>query len=96
MILQVINVERPPEAEDGRPGVGFGLVFFRGHNGKYWHVTEDGVAAEADSPEGFYLELREPTRLCIKTAAGMYVNSEKNGGLKVGSGDQELATRWEF
>lgn len=93
---EIIRIEKPPETEDGRPQVGHGLVYLKGNNQKYWHVSNDGISCDADSPEGFYLELREPTKLCIKTSDGQYINCEKNGAFKVGSSDQESATRWEF
>ena len=33
-----------------------------GQNGKYWMVRDGGIFADSDLPQGFYLELREPTR----------------------------------
>jgi len=73
-----------------------GLVHFKGQNDKYWRVRDGGVFADSDVPQGFYLELREPTRMCIKTAGGQYVVSQKNGGFTTDSGDAESATRWEY
>ena len=35
---------------------------FSGQNGKYWTVRDGGIFADSDLPQGFYLELREPTR----------------------------------
>ncbi len=69
---------------------------FSGQNGKYLHFHDDGLSADSEDPQAFYLELRDPTRMCIKTAQGRYVNSEKNGGLGVGSSDAEGATQWEY
>lgn len=44
-----------------------GLVHFKGHNGKYWRIDADGIIVDADGPiDGFYLELREPTRISIR------------------------------
>ena len=54
---------------------------FLGQNGKYLHFHDDGLSADSEDAQPFYLELRDPTRMCIKTAQGRYVNSEKNGGL---------------
>ena len=56
-----------------------------GQNGKYLHFHDDGLSADSEDAQPFYLELRDPTRMCIKTAQGRYVNSEKNGGLGVNS-----------
>ena len=70
-----------------------GQVNFRGQNGKYWQVADGGIVCDSEIPQGFYLELREPTRMCIKTVAGQYVVEQKNGGFAVGGLDPELATR---
>jgi fascin 1/2 len=44
-----------------------GLVYFKAHNGKYWRIDADGIAVDGDGPtDGFYLELREPTRISIR------------------------------
>merc|ERR1712071_497935 len=50
-----------------------GLVYFKGQTGSYWRVGDDGITADGDSPEGFYLELREPSKLCIKYNDGCYL-----------------------
>jgi len=73
-----------------------GLVHFKGQNGKYWHAQGDGISCDSDVGQGFYLELREPTRMCIKTSGGQYVVATKNGGFTTGSTDPEAATRWEY
>jgi len=73
-----------------------GQVHFKGQNGKYWCVSDGGIVCDSDIPQGFYLELREPTRMCIKTAEGAYLVEQKNGGFSVGGTDQEGATRWEY
>jgi len=73
-----------------------GLVHFKGQNGKYWTVRDGGIFADSDLPQGFYLELREPTRMCIKSAAGQYIMSKKNGGFSVDTSNAESATRWEY
>merc|ERR1711881_167402 len=83
---ETIQVER---AEGGQ-------VHFKGQNGKYWHTHDDGISCDAEIPQGFFLELREPTRMCIKSTGGQYVVAEKNGGFTVGSTDSEGATRWEY
>ena len=44
-----------------------GQVHFKGHNGKYWRIDSEGIIVDADKPiDGFYLELREPTRISIR------------------------------
>lgn len=44
-----------------------GLVYFKGHGGKYWRIDGEGISVDSDGPaDGFYLELREPTRICIR------------------------------
>lgn len=38
-----------------------------GQNGKYWRIDGDNVSVDGDKPkDGFYLELREPTRITIR------------------------------
>lgn len=38
-----------------------------GQNGKYWRIDGDSVSVDGDKPkDGFYLELREPTRINIR------------------------------
>ena len=64
-----------------------------GQNDKYWQVSEGGISCDSEVPHGFFLELREPTRMCIKTAGGQYLVEQKNGGLAVGGTDPEDATR---
>ena len=48
--------------------------------------------------EGFFLELHEPTRVCIKSAGpgGEYLCSGKNGMFRLGDTDYEKATKWEY
>jgi hypothetical protein len=73
-----------------------GIVYFKGQNNKYWHVDSEGVTADSDTPEGFYLELREPTRLCIKTSNGNYLTAGKNGCFRLGDSSIDNATQWEY
>ena len=70
-----------------------GQVHLKGENGKYWQVADGGVACDSSTPHGFYLELREPTRMCIKNSNGQYLVEQKNGGFTIGSTDPEDATR---
>lgn len=73
-----------------------GVVHLKGQNGKYLHFHDDGLSSDAESSQGFFLELRDPTRICIKSVQGRYVNSDKNGGIVLGSTDIEDATQWEY
>lgn len=73
-----------------------GVVHFKGQNGKYWHVDNEGVTADSDVAEGFYLELREPTRICIKSVNGQYLTASKNGAFRLGDTEIESATQWEY
>jgi len=73
-----------------------GVVFFKGQNGKYWHSDSETVSADSDNQEGFYLELREPTRLCIKSTSGCYLSAGKNGAFRLGDSSVENATQWEY
>ena len=34
-----------------------------GQNGKYWQVVDGGIACDSETAQGFYLELREPTKV---------------------------------
>ena len=68
-----------------------------GQNGKYWYADSEGVTVDSDmSSEGFYLELREPSRICIKCTDGRYLTAGKNGALRLGESDYDSATKWEF
>jgi hypothetical protein len=67
-----------------------------GQNGKYWHVDGESVTADTDVPEGFFLELRDPTRICIKSVSGEYLVASKNGAFRLGDPDFENATKWEY
>lgn len=73
-----------------------GKVHFKGQNGKYLQISSGGLTADSEVPQVFYLELRDPTHMCIKNGDGRYVNHEKNGSIKLGTTDQEGATRWEY
>lgn len=43
------------------------VFWFIGQSGKYWRLEGDGISVDGDAPrDGFYLELREPTRICIR------------------------------
>lgn len=56
----------------------------------------EGVTADSDVPEGFFIELREPTRICIKSTSGDYLIANKNGIFRLGDSDYENATKWEY
>jgi len=71
-------------------------VLIAGQNGKYWHVGGECVTSDSDNPEGFFLELREPTRICIKSVTGEYLVASKNGNFRLGDADYEKATKWEY
>ncbi|XP_054719506.1 protein singed-like [Uloborus diversus] len=74
-----------------------GICYFKGNNGKYWHANSDGtISVDSDVSQGFYIELREPSKLCIKTTDGNYIVAEKNGLFKVGGSASESATTWEY
>jgi len=72
-----------------------GQVFFKGQNGLYL-CPEEGVSATSQQPYPLYLELREPTRLCIKDQEGRYLRAQKNGFFDFGTTDVALATYWDF
>lgn len=75
----------------------FFFFFYVGQNGKYWHADSEGVTVDSDVPsDGFYLEMREPSRLCIKSTDGRYLTAGKNGVLRLGETDYDSATKWEF
>ncbi|XP_046660989.1 protein singed isoform X3 [Homalodisca vitripennis] len=75
-----------------------GVVYFKGRNGKYWHVDGEGVNVDSDAAEGFFLELREPTRICLKSAgpSGCYLSAGKNGAFRLTDTDCATATKWEY
>lgn len=76
------------------------VIFFLlnlGNNGKYWHANPDNsISVDAEFSQGFYIELREPSKLCIKTKDGNYIVADKNGLFKVGGSDPKTATTWEY
>lgn len=44
-----------------------GIYCATGQNGKYWRIDGETVSVDGDTPtDGFYLELREPTRISIR------------------------------
>ncbi|XP_052759298.1 protein singed [Galleria mellonella] len=74
-----------------------GAVYFKGQNGKYWHADSESVTCDSDSPQGFHLELREPTRLAIRAAASReYLAAAKNGNFRLVGTDLSTATHWEY
>ncbi|KAL3234797.1 hypothetical protein MRX96_022559 [Rhipicephalus microplus] len=83
---EIVHVERADR----------GVCHLKGNNGKYWGIAEDGsISVDSDDTCGFYVELREPSRLCLKTADGSYLNADKNGAFKAGAADPSQATLWE-
>ncbi|KAK9888195.1 hypothetical protein WA026_000464 [Henosepilachna vigintioctopunctata] len=73
-----------------------GMVYFKGQNGKYWHADSECVTVDSDTPEGYYLELRAPTRLAIKNSSGNYFTASSHDGFCLGDTSIEKATLWEF
>lgn len=74
-----------------------GVYYFKGTNDKYWNASEDGtITVDSDTKQGFSIELREPSRLCIKTIHGNYVMADKNGAFRVNGSDPISATQWEY
>jgi len=73
-----------------------GMVYLKGQNGKYLHFSDEGFCANGDEPVPYFIELRDPTRICIKTEAGRYLNSEKNGAIVIGDANAQRATEWEY
>lgn len=72
-------------------------LLFSGQNGKYWRIDGDGISVDSEQPaDGFYIELREPTRICIRSVEGRYIGATKNGTFKMVDGGQENATQWEY
>ena len=69
-----------------------------GQNGKYWHCSRESITVDSDVPEGFFIELREPTKICIKTTnpSGEYLTAEKNGSFRLGDSSFQKATLWEY
>ncbi|GBP30804.1 Protein singed [Eumeta japonica] len=68
-----------------------------GQNGKYWHADSESVTCDSDTPQGFHLELREPTRLAIRAAAERaYLAAAKNGNFRLAGPDLASATHWEY
>ena len=88
VIITTINIQ-VERAENGQ-------VHLKGQNGKYWQVADGGISCDSQLPQGFFLELREPTRMCIKNSNGQYLVEQKNGGFSIGSTDPEDATRYLY
>ena len=89
MIMTVMIIIKVERAENGQ-------VHLKGQNGKYWQVSDGGISCDSQLPQGFFLELREPTRMCIKNSNGQYLVEQKNGGFAIGSTDPEDATRYLY
>lgn len=52
-----------------------GLVHLKAHSGKYWRIEGESISVDADAPsDGFFLELREPTRICIRLTLKLKTN----------------------
>lgn len=74
-----------------------GACYFKGVNNMYWRPDGDGsIIADSENPEPFYLELRDPTKMCIKNGCGEYIVAEKNGVFRIGGGDATNSTLWEY
>ncbi|KAH8386842.1 hypothetical protein KR093_002877 [Drosophila rubida] len=74
-----------------------GLVHLKAHSGKYWRIEGESISVDADAPaDGFFLELREPTRICIRSQQGKYLGATKNGAFKLLDDGTDSATQWEF
>jgi fascin 1/2 len=68
-------------------------------NGKYWTVGENGnTSATGDSAQYFYVELKQNSKLAIRTESGKYLKIDAGGGFLVANGgDGESAdTQFEY
>lgn len=75
----------------------WGCVAVAGREGKYWLADSEGVSCDSDRPQGFHLELREPTRLAVRAAqGGSYLAAHKNGAFRLAGPDLASATLWEY
>lgn len=54
------------------------------------------MSCDSDSPQTFYLELREPTRLAIRSGSGQYLAAAKNGNFRLAGPELAHATHWEY
>lgn len=74
-----------------------GAYRLKTHDGKYWTVDQDGVAATASAPVDFYLEFAQRSKVLIKHAeSGKYLEGEQNGGFKATGTAENINTLWEF
>jgi hypothetical protein len=71
-------------------------IIVSGKNGKYWRTAGGNVTCDGEHPEGYFMELVEPSRMRIKTGDASYLVAAKNGSFSVGSKDPEAATLWEY
>lgn len=64
-----------------------GTYQFRGENGKYVKVDQDGkLSVNSDKPEDFLIELRAHTHLCLVAPNGQYVKWGQTGGFTATGG----------
>jgi len=63
-------------------------------SGKYWTVGENGnTSATGDSAQFFYVELKQNSKLALRTESGKYLQVDAGGGFLVANGsDGEAAT----
>lgn len=75
-----------------------GVYYFKGHNGKYWSVDNEGrvKADQPQEPAPFVIELRGRSRMAIRTMAGQYLVGEQNGCIAAKQNDPQKATLWEY
>jgi len=67
------------------------------HEGKYWTVDRDGVAATSSSPVNFYFEFIERSKFLIKHAdSGKYLEGEQAGGFRATGSEVNANTLWEY
>lgn len=73
------------------------LSSFPGTNGRFWYVSSSGlVCSDGETPEDFFLELREQGRVAIKGKNGKYLRGDQGGTLK-GDGDAvDSSSLWEY
>lgn len=56
-----------------------GVVWLKAQSGKYLNASGGAIMADSDTPTDFYIELRHPTKILIRTATHGYLNAHKNG-----------------
>ena len=74
-----------------------GEYYFKGSNGKYWDVDNEGmINAVSEQPKAFLIQITGQSRCAVKAPNGSFIKAEQNGIMSAKVIDVAQATCWEF